>query len=257
MRAPFRLGTTSYVLPDTLVANVRFLADKVRDIELLLFEIDDVENLLPEPAVLHELQALASAHDLTYTVHLPLALNLGEGGPEAEAALSRSERVVEAMSVLHPFAYIAHLGQAPATGVEEWIERAVSSLARLGVLAGGTDRIAVENPGKAHPGMAAVVGRSLASRCVDVGHLWRAGQDPLPELAESQAALRVMHLHGNSHRDHQSLTHLPPGELRRVLRWLHKNAFGGVVTLEIFDLADFWSSHHAVVEALEEGWEEA
>ena len=83
MRTPFRLGTTSYILPDALLPNVRFLADKVRDVELLFFEVDEAQNALPNPKVFTELEALARAHDLTYTVHLPLALCLGEAGAQA------------------------------------------------------------------------------------------------------------------------------------------------------------------------------
>jgi sugar phosphate isomerase/epimerase len=256
MRTPFRLGTTSYILPDALLPNVRFLADKVRDVELLFFEVDEAQNALPNPKVFTELEALARAHDLTYTVHLPLALRLGEAGAQAEAALVRSERVIEATRFLDPFAYVAHLGSAPAPGLAEWVERAASALTRLGALAGGLDRLAVENSGETQPGIAAVLALAPASRCVDVGHLWVAGEDPIPQLVQDQSRLRLVHLHGVAQRDHQSLARVPPSELRRVLHWLLQKAFGGVVTLEVFNQDDFWSSYHAVLEVLEEPWEE-
>jgi hypothetical protein len=32
---PFRLGPTSYILPADLVANAKFLADKVQDVQLV------------------------------------------------------------------------------------------------------------------------------------------------------------------------------------------------------------------------------
>jgi len=44
---PFRLGTTSYVIPADILANVRHLAGKVQDVELVLFEVDDGPNNLP------------------------------------------------------------------------------------------------------------------------------------------------------------------------------------------------------------------
>ena len=116
MRTPFRLGTTSYILADAMLPNVRFLADKVWDVELLFFEVDEAKNALPNPKVFTELEALARAHDLTYTVHLPLALRLGEAGAQAEVALVRSERVIEATHLLDPFAYVVHLGSAPVPG---------------------------------------------------------------------------------------------------------------------------------------------
>ena len=73
---PFRLGTTSFIVPADLLTNVRFLAGRVRDIEVLLFEVDDGDNALPGPEVWVELAELARAHDLTYTIHLPLDLQL-------------------------------------------------------------------------------------------------------------------------------------------------------------------------------------
>src|SRR5512139_1339394 len=52
---PFRLGTTSYVIPADILPNARYLAGKVRDIELILFEVDDGPNNLPSPEVIEEL----------------------------------------------------------------------------------------------------------------------------------------------------------------------------------------------------------
>jgi len=74
---PFRLGTTSYIVPDDILPNVRFLADQAQDIELVLFEVDDGTNNLPSAETVAEMQALAAAHNLSYTVHLPLDLRLG------------------------------------------------------------------------------------------------------------------------------------------------------------------------------------
>jgi len=54
-RFPFRLGTTSYILPADLLMNVEFLADRVDDIELVLFESDDMTNL-PDAATVRALE---------------------------------------------------------------------------------------------------------------------------------------------------------------------------------------------------------
>ena len=42
---PFRLGTTSYLLPDDLLTNAEFLGPLVDDAELVLFESEGVLNL--------------------------------------------------------------------------------------------------------------------------------------------------------------------------------------------------------------------
>ena len=44
-RFPFLLGTTSYIIPADLLSNVNFLGDKVADVELILFESDEITNL--------------------------------------------------------------------------------------------------------------------------------------------------------------------------------------------------------------------
>ena len=84
---PFRLGTSSYIIPADILPNAHYLAGKVRDIELILFEVDDEQNNLPSPEVIDELINLAALYDLTYTVHLPLDLKLGaDGSEQAEVA---------------------------------------------------------------------------------------------------------------------------------------------------------------------------
>src|SRR5512138_1637445 len=85
---PFRLGTTSYIIPADILPNARYLAGKVRDIELILFEVDDGPNNLPSPEVIDELTHIAQQHDMTYTVHLPLDLKLGEDGSDRDQSCS-------------------------------------------------------------------------------------------------------------------------------------------------------------------------
>lgn len=254
MRTPFRLGTTSYILPDAILPNVRYLAGRVQDIELLMFEVDDLANALPDRSIVGELGLLAAAHDLTYTVHLPLALELGGEGRQAEAAIERARSVIDALGVLEPAAYIAHLGPPPEADPQRWIERAADQLLRLSSQAGDPKRIAVENPAASHPWMAEVLDRTGASRCIDVGHLWHAGEDPLIELSRFRSRLRLVHLHGSSQRDHQSLACVAHGKLAAVTRYLLQSSFDGIVTLEVFGIDDFQESARAIQTALEEAW---
>ena len=98
----FRLGTTSYIVPDDIIPNVRFLADKIDDIELVLFESDEMSNI-PTTDAVKQLGKLACANDLTYTVHLPLDI---ETGHESEIVRRRSvekcRRIIELMSPISP-----------------------------------------------------------------------------------------------------------------------------------------------------------
>ncbi len=59
---PFRVGSTSYVYPDDILPNVEQLAAKgdVDDIELILFEVDDGPNNLPNAATVQKLSDIAA-----------------------------------------------------------------------------------------------------------------------------------------------------------------------------------------------------
>ena len=91
---PFRLGTTSYIIPADILPNAHYLAGKVRDIELILFEVDDGHNNLPSAEVIDELKRIGDQFDLSYTVHLPLDLKLGEDGSEQDQSLVKARRVI-------------------------------------------------------------------------------------------------------------------------------------------------------------------
>jgi sugar phosphate isomerase/epimerase len=214
---PFRLGTTSYIIPADILPNAHYLAGKIRDIELILFEVDDGPNNLPSPQVIDELSQIASQHDLTYTVHLPLDLKLGEDGSERDQSLVKAQRVIECTRGLNPWAYVLHLdgklfvldGYSPDQTL------AGSIRARAGdrpEWAGSAEKLAVENL-ETYPldFIQPVLERIPVSRCVDIGHLWLDGHDP--------SYLRSAMRHASStcmalQNDHRSLTFMPE-EVRR------------------------------------------
>jgi len=250
---PFRLGTTSYILPDDILPNVRYLAGRVQDVELVLFEVDDGRNNLPSGEVVAELAALAEAHALTYTVHLPLDLRLGAGGDLGHVSLAKAKAVIERTRPLNPWAYVLHLDGREllaardsadrARRAAEWQDQAVRALEVVAGWAGGPERLAVENLER-YPldTWTPVLERMPAARCVDIGHLWLDQQDPVPYLRSALPRTRVIHLHGVGQRDHQSLALMAPDSLDRVLAVLLAEAYAGVVTLEIFSQADLEGS---------------
>jgi sugar phosphate isomerase/epimerase len=253
---PFRLGTTSYIIPDDILPNVRYLADKVQDVELVLFEVDDGANNLPTPEVVAELQALAEAHGLTYTVHLPLDLRLGADGDEGHVSLVKARAVIERTRALNPWAYVLHLdgrellaAPGPETAAA-WRNQAVRALELALGWAGGPERLAVENLER-YPldFWTPVLERVPVARCVDIGHLWLDHHDPLPFLGAALSRTRVVHLHGVAQRDHQSLSHVLPEKLDPVMDYLCE-AYKGVLTLEVFSEADFHSSVAALEASL-------
>src|SRR5215207_10900610 len=233
---PFRLGTTSYIIPEDILPNAHYLAGKVRDIELILFEVDDGPNNLPSPDVIDKLARLASEHDLTYTVHLPLDLKLGEDGSERDASLVKARRVIDCTRGLDPWAYVMHLdGKAVRTStdaglIHRWQNQSVRALEIVSQWAGGPDKLAVENLETYRLDfIQPVLDRIPVSRCVDIGHLWLDRHDPIPYLRAAMPRTRVIHMHGIAERDHRSLSFTPQENIQLVWNELIHSNYEGVL----------------------------
>jgi sugar phosphate isomerase/epimerase len=246
---PFRLGTTSYIIPDDILPNARYLVGKVKDIELILFEVDDGPNNLPSSEVIDELLQMASEHDLTYTVHLPLDLKLGEDGSERDQSLIKAKRVIDCTLGLNPWAYVLHLdGRSVRTStdanlIRHWQDRSLHALEIVSEWAEGPEQLAVENL-ETYPldFIQPVLDRIPVCRCVDVGHLWLDGHDPIPYLQAALPCTRVIHMHGIAERDHRSLVFMPQTKVQAVWDELIRANYTGVLTLEMFSEEDFLSS---------------
>lgn len=263
---PFRLGTTSYILPDDILPNVRYLAGQVQDVELVLFELDDGAGNLLNPAQRAELRALAADYDLTYTIHLPLDLRLadnphrvrGGNGSLQHISLEKAQRVIETTLDLEPWAFVLHLdGTSVRSGADKyafqrWQDQAVQALEQASHWVGSLERLAVENLEGYPPHFNQPVFDQISvSRCVDVGHLWLDGVDPLAYLRQTMARTRVVHLHGISGRDHCSLTCMQPNQVHSVINELIQQGYQGVLTLEVFSQPDFLSSMEMIRKMVE------
>ncbi|MBA4396573.1 MAG: xylose isomerase [Syntrophus sp. (in: bacteria)] len=244
-RFPFRLGTTSYIIPAGLAENVAFLADKVDDIELVLFESHEISNL-PDTDTVKRLREIAEQYDLTYTVHLPLDTWLGH----ADAAIRRPSvdkclRVIEHTARLAPFAYILHFhgdrrGESPSPDMMRWQEghrRAVERLVQIVP----PEYLCVETLDYPYEFIEDIVIDYKLSVCMDIGHQLLCGVDPEGYLDRYLPHTRVLHLHGveNGH-DHKSLAFLPGGLLTALINRLGKGPdIQRVLTIEIFDEGAF------------------
>lgn len=246
---PFRLGTTSYIIPDDMLPNAHYLAGKVQDMELILFEVDDGPNNLPSAAVIDELLSIAQEHDMTYTVHLPLDLKLGDDGSERDQSLVKAKRVIDCTRGLNPWAYVLHLdGRSVRTSTDagllkRWQDQSVRALEFVSDWVGSPEKLAVENL-ETYPldFIQPVLNRIPVSRCVDIGHLWLDGHDAIPYLQAALPHTRVIHMHGIAERDHRSLAFMPRDQVCQVWKELMDANYEGVLTLEIFSEEDFTSS---------------
>ena len=248
-RFPFRLGTTSYIIPDEILPNVRYLAPLIDDVELVLFEVDDGYNNLPDLAVIRELNLLAGDYDLSYTVHMPVDLNFLDGQEALRQSLDKAKRTIDHTLELNAWAYVLHLDGKEllkpdaALSKAEWQEKALRFLEPLNSWLGSAGLVAVENL-EHYPldFWDEVILLSGARRCIDLGHLWLDGHDPVPYLARRLPETRVIHIHGIDQRDHSSLRHVPERQLLPVFNELARQNYQGVITMEVFNQEDFLSS---------------
>lgn len=240
-RFPFRLGTTSYVIPAGLCENVAYLADKVDDVELVLFESHEISNL-PDEATIGSLRETAKRHSLTYTVHLPLDAWLGHADEkERQRSLEKCLRVIERTAPLAPFAYIVHFhgdcrGAAPSSDPARWQDGHRRAVERLLQVVCAED-ICVETLDYPYGLIEDIVFEYGLSICLDIGHQLLCGIDPLEYLNLYLPRTRVLHLHGvEVGHDHRGLALLPDGLLAALVNRLvsghHKTR---VVTMEVFD----------------------
>jgi len=257
-KTPFRIGTTSYIIPADILPNVAYLAGKVDDVELVLFEVEEGGGNLPDENTLAQLADIARRNDLTYTVHLPLDLRLGDDDLSRERSTRKALQVMRATEALNPFTYVLNLdGRSvqqeyllPAW--QAWRGRTRRALVELITSLDKPALLAVENLDHYPPDFWDEVLEGLpVCRCIDVGHLWVDGHDPLPYLEKHIAAARVIHIHGHIQRDHQSLSAVSPAELERVIGFLVESGFSGVITMEIFGEQDFQTSCAALSAVLQ------
>ncbi|MFA5654529.1 MAG: cobamide remodeling phosphodiesterase CbiR [Desulfomonilia bacterium] len=243
---PFRLGATSYILEDDLVPNCRFLGPLVDDIELVLFESDEISNL-PDKEIIDSLTGIKAEHSITYTVHLPLDTELGSLDEEVRRrSVEKCLRVIKLTFPLSPFAYVVHFhgemrGNVPARDITGWLDALDKSA--LGLLESGVDPclLCVETLDYPFELVAPIVTRHGMSVCLDAGHLAFFGY-PLEEYLDRYLPeSRAVHLHG--HRDgadHKDISTLEPGVLASLTDHpCFADDRERVLTLEVFGLDDF------------------
>lgn len=260
MPGKYRLGTTSYIMEAGLLENARYLAGRVQDMELVLFDREDGLCNLPSAEEVSALKQAARGKDLSYTVHLPEDLKWQNETGEPHASLAKARKAILSTQDLQPLAYVAHVD---GRGVDwqsrlerqAWEDQALKALERAAEWAGGWQRIALENlEGFPLHYLDGIFARVPVSGCLDVGHLWVDGWDAAAVLSNGVdwPRIRVVHLHSIAPqgRDHHSLAFQPHAELAAVFDLLARSPFSGVLTLEVFGEADFLSSLQVVQDVL-------
>ena len=118
---------------------------------------------------------------------------------------------------------------------------------------GDLSLLAVENLESYDPdAFLPLLDRLPVSLCLDVGHLLKRSQGPLPFLKAHLERTRVVHLHGcRDGLDHRGLDALPEGFLARLLDLLVAHEDDLVLTLELFSEQTFFAGREMVLALME------
>lgn len=260
---PFRLGTTSYIVPDEILPNVRFLADRVDDVQLILFESADASNL-PSPDTVRELAAIAADSDLSYTVHFPLDVFLGSRDEDVRtASVDTCRRIVDLCRPLSPQTFALHFagddpddrGHVPSPDMPAWLNALDRSLGALVAEVENPRRLCVETLAYPYSLIEDVVLAHDAGVCLDVGHLLRWGHDVMPHLERYADRTHLMHAHGvRDGVDHRSLEDLDPALLDAAFAVMTpKHGEYRALTVEVFNQRDFEKSMELLARRAETG----
>ncbi len=247
---PWQLGTTSFVLPAGLEENVSALAGQVDAVQLLFFESRQ-NSLLDHRVDVDLLGRLAAEHDLSYTVHLPLDLQLGSGDKGTrQQGVDEVCRLLEELGPLNPMAFDLHLDLEEDLEIQAWQDNVRYSLTELAARCGEWHgKIGIENIGYDFALVEDEVGSAGFGICVDFGHRLRYNQHTdfwaLPHW-------RHIHLHGASvGRDHRHFQPKDADFLYSLGQKLVERDYRGAITLELYDLAGVYDS----LALLHEAWQ--
>lgn len=242
-RFPFRLGTTSYIIPAPIMPNLRLLGPHMDEVELVLFESGREDNL-PSRSEIQEMRQAALDLDLKYNVHLPGDVFLGDPDPLLRQKFRETIlRFYERALPLDPTAFILHLDSRNANGSRRedwnaWVERTWDSIDK--VVQSGVDphRVAVENLEYPLEIISPIVESFEMTFCLDIGHLMRYGYDLAEQMRLFLGRSSAVHLHGvrDDGVDHVGVQWIPPREWQLILDSLR--SYRHCVSLEVFSLDD-------------------
>lgn len=208
---------------------------------------------MPTIEELEKLNTIARDTGLTYTVHLPLDLYLGDPDQRLRTkSVERARHVIESTGALNPFAYIIHFEKRRPDGSEiantpEWCEVLRESARQLREFLPQPALLSVEYLRYPLELIEDIVAEFGFSYVLDVGHMLLFQRDYEHYLQKYLAQTRVIHLHGvKGGKDHLSLAEGEGKDLEQVFSILKGADYDGVLTLEVFSRNDYQTSMEVV-----------
>ncbi len=242
---PFRIGTTSYILQADILKNSEFLAPLVDDIELVLFESDEISNL-PEKKEIEYLVEIGRKFGISYTVHLPLDIYLASSDEEIrKKSISKCMKVINITSCLKPFGYIIHFNSLESDrfrkkGKKIWREILDTSICEI--INSGVDSklLCVETLDYPFEVIEDILTKRQLSVCLDIGHLLLYGYSWERYLNKFLNQIKIIHLHGNEKGvDHKAISLIDSDFFKKLKENFERFNFREfVLTIEVFSQKD-------------------
>ncbi len=232
----YKIGTTSYIYPENVLYNIKKLKDEVDDIELLFFE----QGYSIDKSELNEIKRIRDSYGLSYTVHLPLDLQLGDSDKGIrERSVNEVKRIINQVLILEPEAYICHINRSGFDNIcleknsREAMENIIESFSLK------PEKICLENLDYPLELLDGIVGDLGLSICLDIGHLMKYGYSVEKYISKYINKSRVLHLYGvQDDGCHGSLNKMNTELMEWIKRYLKSSEYDGVVTLEVFSEQD-------------------
>ena len=246
---PFRLSAPSYIVPGDIATNVAYLSRKVDDIELIIFESDEICPL-PDVETIASLRQIALDNDLTFTIHLPLDIWLGDPNEaERNKSVGKCLRVVERMRPLVPLGFVLHCNRKlkdSSTQVDDtcWQKNVEKSIGELLLSGIPSNMICIETLDYPFTLIEPILHEKELGVCLDIGHIL-FNDFPLDDyLHRYSDETRIIHLHGvKEGKDHCALSSIERKYLSLLFKRLSEiDRHETVVTVEVFDSLAFETS---------------
>jgi len=255
---PFPLGTTSYILPDTIENNLKYLTGlkDIEDIELVFFE-SKWKDSIPSLETIKVLGETAAKYGISYTVHLPYDVDVASSDyDERVDAIETWKTFINLTKDLPIHGYVGHIHIAENTTdnsnnevsfimkdskredsnksialVEDSIKKILSDTQI------DSDLLCLETLEQPFELLLPVIKKLNLSIALDVGHMVRFNTYSLDKVKSLLPYTRIIHLHGiNKGDDHKSLIENTDFDLKEFIHLLQNYSHQDiVVTVEVFN----------------------
>ena len=246
-----RIGTTSYIYPDNIIPNAEKLCGLVDDIQLILFEGKEFSNL-PSEEDIGILSGISSDSGLSYTVHLPIDLDICSSDPEFRGfSLKRTLEIMELTSPLNPTGFVIHLPRNSVENELSWQAGAIESVSGI-YDKFPIETLFIENLSYPIKLLEPVINEFNSSMCLDISHAVRCGDNWREYYEKYFERIKVIHFYGpeSDSEGHLGLQKADRSFVNDSIKTIVKSDFEGLLILEVFGETDFFESIKILKEEL-------